>query len=72
MLRRNFHQRPSAVDLTKLAYVQGCLELSKSSLVKRDALVMQDNSAVKPTTTKRVPSKLVDIPGTYFVLSQVW
>ena len=34
MLRRNFHQRPAAMELVQLPYVRSCLQLSKSSLVR--------------------------------------
>jgi len=37
MLRRNFEQRPKAVDLVDFPYVQDCLRLNVSSLAQRQA-----------------------------------
>jgi len=37
MLRRNFEQRPKAVDLVDFPYVQQCLRLNVSTLAQRDA-----------------------------------
>ena len=37
MLRRNFEQRPKAVDLVDFPYVQDCLRLNVSTLAQRDA-----------------------------------
>lgn len=53
MLRRNFHQRPSATELIQLPYVRTCLELSKSALVEVDRARAAPENTVKPTTTKR-------------------
>ncbi|EDQ92536.1 uncharacterized protein MONBRDRAFT_30913 [Monosiga brevicollis MX1] len=64
MLRRNFHQRPSAKDLTALMFVQSCLSLSKSELVRKDCLSGESEaSGAKPTTTKRIPSKVEELPS---------
>eukprot|EP01147_Barroeca_monosierra_P001697 gene1697-4821_t len=60
MLRRNFHQRPSAMELVQLPYVRACLQLSQSSLVE-DPNAASYQTDVKPTTTKRIPNKLPEI-----------
>ena len=52
MLRRNFHQRPAAMELVQLPYVRSCLQLSKSSLVEGQTTTSHSTD-VKPTTTKR-------------------
>lgn len=61
MLRRNFHQRPSAPELIQLPYVRSCLELSKSQLVEKDRARAAPENTVKPTTTKRIPGTIAEI-----------
>ncbi|EGD74369.1 serine/threonine protein kinase [Salpingoeca rosetta] len=60
MLRRNFHQRPSAVELVQLPYIRSCLQLSQSALVEGQSTASHQTD-VKPTTTKRIPNKLPEI-----------
>lgn len=61
MLRRNFKQRPSALDLVKVPFVRSCLELSHSKLVDGIKKAAAAEGAAKPTTTKRIPETLPEI-----------
>eukprot|EP00048_Salpingoeca_helianthica_P016729 m.233895 g.233895 ORF g.233895 m.233895 type:complete len:638 (-) comp19339_c0_seq1:78-1991(-) len=61
MLRRNFKQRPTALDLVKLPFVRSCLELSHSKLVDGVKRAAAAEGQGKPTTTKRVPDTLAEM-----------
>lgn len=62
MLRRNFKQRPSAIELVKLPFVRSCLELSHSKLIEGVKKAAAGAiGAEKPTTTKRIPDTIPEL-----------
>jgi len=56
MLRRNFQQRPTAQELIELPYVQQCLSLNNSPLVKDDFTIDDDNNNKKKQVIKPPPT----------------
>lgn len=62
MLRRNFQQRPKAVDLVDYPYVQECLRLNASPLAKKVSVEAEGEALVVPTSrgVEGIHSFLID------------